>query len=70
MYFVRYFREKAVLNCELLKVKKQLAELQGSEKFLQDQVNLYSDKYGEFQNSLKKSHDIFAGYKTDMDKVI
>lgn len=39
------------------------------EVHLREQVNMYSDKYGEFQDSLKKSHNIFVGYKGDMEKV-
>lgn len=54
---------------ELVKVKKQLRDLQQVEVHLREQVNMYSDKYGEFQDSLKKSHNIFVGYKGDMEKM-
>lgn len=54
---------------ELQKVKKQLADLQSVESHLRGQVNMYSDKYGEFQDSLKKSRSIYEGYQEDMKKV-
>jgi hypothetical protein len=54
---------------ELHLVKKQLLDLQATEKMLQDQINMYSEKYGEFQSSLQRSHLVFTGYKTDMEKM-
>lgn len=36
---------------------------------LSEKVNIYSSKYSEFQDSLKRSHDVFVGYKTDMEKM-
>ncbi|XP_055593709.1 alpha-taxilin [Uranotaenia lowii] len=65
----RFLKEKEIIINELTKVKKQLAELQMVEVHLREQVNMYSDKYGEFQDSLKKSHNIFVGYKGDMEKM-
>jgi Myosin-like coiled-coil protein len=54
---------------ELTLVKKQLLDLQATEKLLQDQINMYSEKYGEFQTSLKRSQQVFTGYKSDMEKM-
>lgn len=61
--------EKAILENELLKSKQDLLQLQQAEKLLTEQVNIYASKYSEFQGSLKKSHDVFAGYKRDMENM-
>uniref|UniRef100_A0A182QVR1 Alpha-taxilin n=1 Tax=Anopheles farauti TaxID=69004 RepID=A0A182QVR1_9DIPT len=65
----QFLAEKLVLMTELQKVKKQLADLQGVESHLRGQVTMYSDKYGEFQDSLKKSRSIYEGYQEDMKKM-
>lgn len=65
----KFLTEKELIITELTKVKRQLADLQMVEVHLREQVNMYSDKYGEFQDSLKKSHSIFVGYKGDMEKM-
>ncbi|XP_055639281.1 alpha-taxilin [Toxorhynchites rutilus septentrionalis] len=65
----KFLAEKEIIITELTKVKRQLADLQMVEVNLREQVNMYSDKYGEFQDSLKKSHNIFVGYKGDMEKM-
>ncbi|XP_053672945.1 alpha-taxilin [Anopheles nili] len=65
----KFLSEKLVLVTELQMVKKQLAELQAVETHLRGQVNMYSDKYGEFQDSLKKSRSIYEGYQDDMKKM-
>lgn len=69
MYLICFcpFSEKNLLENELLKSKKDLLELKQAEKLLTEQVNIYASKYSEFQGSLKKSHDVFAGYKRDME---
>lgn len=53
----------------MLKSKQDLLQLQQAEKLLTEQVNIYASKYSEFQGSLKKSHDVFAGYKRDMENM-
>ncbi|XP_035910749.1 alpha-taxilin isoform X2 [Anopheles stephensi] len=65
----QFLAEKLVLMTELQKVKKQLADLQTVETHLRGQVTMYSDKYGEFQDSLKKSRSIYEGYQEDMKKM-
>lgn len=61
--------EKNTVETELLVCKKEVLELRQTEKYLREQVEIYSSKYNEFQDSLKKSHNIFTGYKTDMEKM-
>uniref|UniRef100_A0A182NBI6 Alpha-taxilin n=1 Tax=Anopheles dirus TaxID=7168 RepID=A0A182NBI6_9DIPT len=65
----QYLAEKILLVTELQKVKKQLVDLQTVETHLRGQVTMYSDKYGEFQDSLKKSRSIYEGYQEDMKKM-
>ncbi|XP_058060956.1 alpha-taxilin [Anopheles bellator] len=65
----QFLAEKKILLTELHTVKKQLAELHAVEGHLRGQVNMYSDKYGEFQDSLKKSKTIYEGYQEDMKKM-
>ncbi|XP_065087305.1 alpha-taxilin [Ochlerotatus camptorhynchus] len=65
----KFLAEKEIIITELTKVRKQLKDLQMVEVHLREQVNMYSDKYGEFQDSLKKSQNIFVGYKGDMEKM-
>ncbi|XP_053695561.1 alpha-taxilin [Sabethes cyaneus] len=65
----KFLAEKEIIITELTKARKQLTDLQMVEGHLREQVNMYSDKYGEFQDSLKKSHSIFVGYKGDMEKM-
>uniref|UniRef100_A0A336M6Z4 CSON013095 protein n=1 Tax=Culicoides sonorensis TaxID=179676 RepID=A0A336M6Z4_CULSO len=61
--------QKALLETELLKTNKEMLQLKQAEKLLTEQVNIYASKYSEFQGSLKKSHDVFAGYKRDMESM-
>lgn len=46
-----------------------LKEISEREKDLKEQLNLYTAKYDDFQNSLQKSNDIFATYKVELEKV-
>ena len=61
--------EKEQLLIELTKCRKIISDLHGREKALREQLQLYTEKYDEFQTSLKKSNDVFTGYKTEIDKV-
>lgn len=65
----KHLKETAILEETIKILKAQLADSVAAEKCLKEQVELYSGKYGEFQESLKKSHDVFEGYKTDMTKM-
>lgn len=46
-----------------------LKEITEREKELKEQLNIYTAKYDDFQNSLQKSNDIFATYKVELDKM-
>lgn len=65
----KFTKETAIYEDTIKILKHQLIESRTAEKLLKEQVELYSGKYGEFQESLKKSHDVFEGYKTDMTKM-
>ena len=40
-----------------------------TEKQLKAQLSMYTEKYEEFQTTLKKSNQVFESFKTEMDKV-
>ncbi|XP_035783143.1 alpha-taxilin-like isoform X1 [Anopheles albimanus] len=65
----QFLAEKQIMLLELQSTKKQLLELQAVEGHLRSQLNMYSDRYGEFQDSLKKSRSIYEGYQDDMKKM-
>lgn len=46
-----------------------LKEITEREKDLKEQLNIYTAKYDDFQNSLQKSNDIFATYKVELEKM-
>lgn len=39
------------------------------EKVLKEQLNMYTEKYADFQTSLQKSNDVFSTYKNEIEKV-
>lgn len=65
----KFSKETSIYEDTIKILKHQLGESRTAERLLKEQVDLYSGKYGEFQESLKKSHDVFEGYKTDMTKM-
>lgn len=67
--FVFVRREKEAALEDLLTARTTVVEMQGREKILKGQLNLYTEKYEDFQNSLQKSNDIFSTYKAEIDKV-
>jgi hypothetical protein len=40
-----------------------------TEKQLKVQLGMYTEKYEEFQSTLKKSNQVFESFKTEMDKM-
>ena len=36
---------------------------------LRNQLGTYTEKYEEFQNTLKKSNQVFESFRSEMDKV-
>lgn len=62
-------REKQAALDDLLSCKKIIKELSEKEVLLKEQLNIYTEKYDEFQNSLAKSNTIFTTYKSEIEKV-
>lgn len=62
-------REKADLLVDLEKSKKLIVDLSTKERLLREQLNVYSEKYQDFQSSIQKSNNVFVGYKTEIEKV-
>lgn len=63
------YREKEATLEDLLSAKKLIIDMQGREKILKEQLNMYTEKYADFQSSLQKSNDVFETYKNEMSKV-
>lgn len=47
----------------------RIHELQTVEANLHSQVEMYTDKYEEFQTALTKSNEVFGGFNEEMEKV-
>lgn len=62
-------KEKEATLQDLLEAKKLIIETQGRERILKEQLNMYTEKYADFQSSLKKSNDVFETYKIEMTKM-
>uniref|UniRef100_A0A1I8NN66 Alpha-taxilin n=1 Tax=Stomoxys calcitrans TaxID=35570 RepID=A0A1I8NN66_STOCA len=62
-------KEKQIALEKLLSSQKMLQEISERERDLKEQLNIYTAKYDDFQNSLQKSNDIFATYKTELEKM-
>lgn len=62
-------REKQSALEEIIETNKTVLEMQAREKTLKEQLNLYTNKYEEFQSSLKSSSNIFSTYKVEIEKV-
>lgn len=54
---------------DLLSTKKSITDMQEREKILKEQLNMYTEKYADFQTSLQKSNDVFSTYKNEIEKV-
>lgn len=62
-------REKESVLVELLSTKKSITDMHEREKILKEQLNMYTEKYADFQTSLQKSNDVFSTYKNEIEKV-
>ena len=52
-----------------MELNKKCEFHQEAEKQLRSQLTMYTEKYEEFQNTLKKSNQVFESFRTEMDKV-
>lgn len=62
-------RDKAQLMAELAMAQQKITDHEKTEEALRAQINVYFEKYDEFQNVLTKSNQVYSGFKTEMDKV-
>nr|XP_033791386.1 beta-taxilin [Geotrypetes seraphini] len=65
----RHQREKDYLLNQAAEWKVQTKMLKEQETVLKAQITLYSERFEEFQNSLKKSNEVFTSFKQEMDKM-
>lgn len=57
------------LLTEATDAQKRVKALEEQETALKAQVALYTEKYEEFQGTLAKSNEVFASFKSEMEKV-
>ncbi|XP_034253201.1 beta-taxilin isoform X2 [Thrips palmi] len=62
-------REKQDLLLELTQCQVRAREQEKTELKLREQVELYTNKYDEFQTALSRSNEVFGGFKDEMDKM-
>ncbi|XP_061103072.1 beta-taxilin-like isoform X2 [Conger conger] len=61
--------EKEHLLKQLTEWKLQAKHLKEQEGEMKAQLNLYSEKFDEFQGTVSKSNGVYASFKQDMDKM-
>lgn len=62
-------KEKEAALEEILATKKAIVQMETRERLLKEQLTVYTEKYDQFQNSLKKSNDVFVTYKVEIEKM-
>ncbi|EDV42922.1 uncharacterized protein Dana_GF16776, isoform A [Drosophila ananassae] len=68
--------EKEILSKEnqiglekLLQAQRAIKDLTERENQLKEQLNIYTAKYDDFQQSLQKSNEVFGSYKVELEKM-
>jgi len=62
----RSTKEREVLLAQTLESVKKNQMLEQNEKHLRAQIELYTEKYDEFQSTLSKSNTVFNNFKSEM----
>ncbi|XP_034939496.1 alpha-taxilin [Chelonus insularis] len=62
-------KEKQQLLLKLTEYQVKISELQATEVGLRSQINMYTEKYDDFQNALAKSNEVFNGFNEEMEKM-
>lgn len=65
----KYLREKQKLLEDLTEYQRRCTEMATNEVQLRAQLNMYTDKYSEFQDTLTKSNQVFTSFKGEMEKM-
>lgn len=61
--------EKKQLLLELAAAQNKIQEYAKTEAALRGQINMYTEKYDEFQNALARSNQLYSGFKGEMEKM-
>lgn len=64
--FERSGKEREILLSQTLESVKKNQMLEQNEKHLRAQIELYTEKYDEFQSTLSKSNTVFNNFKSEM----
>lgn len=64
-----FLREKHQLLCKIKEYQEQIRELQAVENNLRSEINVYSEKYDEFQNLLSRSDKIYAEFNQEIQRM-
>lgn len=62
-------KEKELALEELLNAQKMVKEMFEREASLKEQLNMYTEKYDDIKDALRKSNDVFVKYKRDMEEL-
>lgn len=62
-------KEKQQLLLKMTEYQTQIRELQTNEVGLRSEINMYTDKYDEFQNALNRSNKIYGEFNVEMEKM-
>ncbi|KAH8358656.1 hypothetical protein KR093_001664 [Drosophila rubida] len=54
---------------KLLQAQRAIKDLTEREQQLKEQLNIYTAKYDDFQQSLQKSNEVFGSYKIELEKM-
>ncbi|XP_060938663.1 taxilin beta b isoform X2 [Limanda limanda] len=61
--------EKELLVKQLAEYKSHLKSMKAQENDMKIQLEMYSEKFDEFQGTVSKSNTVYSGFKQDMDKM-
>ncbi|KAL2727192.1 alpha-taxilin-like isoform X3 [Vespula squamosa] len=64
-----FLREKQQLLLTLTEYRARIQELQGAEAAMKSQIDLYTNKYDEFQNSLTRSNKVCGEFNEEMERM-
>jgi len=62
-------RENQIGLEKLLQAQRAIKDLTDREHQLKEQLNIYTAKYDDFQQSLQKSNEVFGSYKVELEKM-
>ncbi|XP_046817653.1 alpha-taxilin [Vespa crabro] len=64
-----FLREKQQLLLTLTEYRARIQELQGAEAAMKSQIDVYTNKYDEFQNSLTRSNKVCGEFNEEMERM-